>query len=121
MHAPEFLERIRDSLRSRRSELLRELDGDVLELRNQFAGEDVCGDEDPDIDSCQDHLASSLAEHTSEEILLIDEALKRLRDRTYGNCESCGRVIARGRLLAVPLTSRCVTCQSGMESRRKPA
>ena len=41
----------------------------------------------------------------------IEDALERLRERSYGTCMDCGRPVARKRLEAVPWTSYCVTCQ----------
>jgi RNA polymerase-binding transcription factor DksA len=38
------------------------------------------------------------------------EALHRMDEGTYGNCESCGRAIAIARLEAIPYTRYCVKC-----------
>jgi RNA polymerase-binding transcription factor DksA len=37
-------------------------------------------------------------------------ALRRLDDGTYGQCEACGKAIARARLNAIPYTRYCVQC-----------
>ncbi len=41
----------------------------------------------------------------------IEDALGRLRKRSYGTCMDCGRPVARKRLEAVPWTRYCVACQ----------
>ncbi len=41
----------------------------------------------------------------------IEDALVRLRGRSYGTCMDCGRPVARKRLEAVPWTRYCVACQ----------
>ena len=41
----------------------------------------------------------------------IDDAIRRLADGTYGECEDCGAAIARGRLKTIPYARRCITCQ----------
>ncbi len=35
----------------------------------------------------------------------LDEALKRIADKTYGICRKCGILIAKERLMAVPITT----------------
>lgn len=47
----------------------------------------------------------------SEEIQEIDEALERLRDGTFGRCESCGVSMARERLEAIPYARLCLPCK----------
>ena len=39
-------------------------------------------------------------------------ALERIADGRYGICESCGTDISADRLLAIPETSRCLTCSA---------
>ncbi|MEB2362738.1 MAG: TraR/DksA family transcriptional regulator [Bryobacteraceae bacterium] len=46
-----------------------------------------------------------------EKLKLIDAALRRLDEGTFGKCEDCGRPIALKRLEAIPWASRCVPCQ----------
>ncbi len=41
----------------------------------------------------------------------IEDALVRLRGRSYGTCMDCGRPVAQKRLEAVPWTRYCVACQ----------
>ncbi len=41
----------------------------------------------------------------------IEDALGRLRKRSYGTCMDCGRPVARKRLEAGPWTRYCVACQ----------
>lgn len=57
------------------------------------------------------------------ELLLIDkikEALKRIDERCFGECERCGEEIAESRLKASPVTTLCIDCQTELErpSRR---
>lgn len=50
-----------------------------------------------------------------EELRLIDRAMARLGDGSYGHCESCGSPIELARLRAAPFASRCFECQSAFE------
>jgi RNA polymerase-binding transcription factor DksA len=43
----------------------------------------------------------------------IDAAIERLVAGEYGSCSACGRPIATARLLALPLTRRCIRCADG--------
>lgn len=40
----------------------------------------------------------------------IKNALSKIRSRTYGKCEKCGKQIEIGRLLAIPTTALCLSC-----------
>ena len=41
---------------------------------------------------------------------LIEEALVRIKDGTYGTCEDCGAEIPKVRLNVLPYTASCVHC-----------
>ncbi len=61
----------------------------------------------------------SLGRVSEEQDLLyaIDEALKRVKDGTYGNCLQCGKAISKKRLSAVPHAELCIDCQTKNESK----
>ncbi|MBI2711690.1 MAG: TraR/DksA C4-type zinc finger protein [Bdellovibrio sp.] len=46
----------------------------------------------------------------------IDEALKRLNDGSFGDCERCGESISEGRIEAFPFTTLCIDCKAELES-----
>ena len=48
----------------------------------------------------------------------IDDAVKRIADKTYGYCERCFQPIPKPRLRALPYARLCVACKSGGLSRR---
>lgn len=55
-----------------------------------------------------------------QEILyLVEAALKRIDDGTFGLCESCEKVISTKRLDAVPYATLCIQCQSDQEKKKK--
>ncbi len=45
----------------------------------------------------------------------IDEALRRIRDKTYGKCLQCGGNISTERLTAVPHARLCIACKEAEE------
>jgi len=60
-----------------------------------------------------------LNDREREKLLSIDEALQRLKDKTYGICESCEGEIQLGRLKVLPFTRLCVKCQEETEKESK--
>lgn len=46
----------------------------------------------------------------------IEEALARIRQGTYGVCESCGQSISKVRLEAVPWTRLCRECKERQQA-----
>ena len=64
-------------------------------------------------------LGISLMEMRNRKRQLIDEALTRLNEGTYGICADCGVEISEKRLVAVPFAKLCVACQSREELLEK--
>ena len=48
----------------------------------------------------------------------IENALQRMESDDFGYCDECGENISKKRLMAVPLTSMCINCQSIEERNR---
>ena len=46
---------------------------------------------------------------------MVEAALSRIREGTFGQCISCGRDINPKRLEAVPWTRHCIECQEKLE------
>ncbi|MBF6567711.1 MAG: RNA polymerase-binding protein DksA [Candidatus Binataceae bacterium] len=49
----------------------------------------------------------------------IDEAVARIGDGSYGQCEECGGQIGIERLRARPVTTLCIICKSAQEARER--
>lgn len=45
----------------------------------------------------------------------VEEALARIREGTFGQCECCGGLISLARLRAIPWARHCVACQEQLE------
>ena len=61
----------------------------------------------------------SLIEPKRQELVAIEEALQRLENGTYGECEACGKLIEPRRLEIMPQTALCRDCQSQKEKIAK--
>lgn len=46
---------------------------------------------------------------------LVEQALHRIRSKTYGFCEECNAVISKKRLEAIPFASMCIRCAEKQE------
>lgn len=52
----------------------------------------------------------SLDQDTKTTVMQIDKALMRIKEGSYGSCESCGDKINEKRLDAVPFANLCIAC-----------
>ena len=62
--------------------------------------------------------ALNLASRQSQLIEEIDDALRRIDDGTYGQCDVCGKPIDEERLKAMPTAKYDVACQASLEASR---
>src|SRR4051812_33169713 len=114
MARQDALLRLHKTLLARRAEIYKKLEEDIDNLRN-FKGEDPTGDSaDVAFEAGSDEMASHLAELDSRELGQIERALHRLKQGTYGVCESCAEKIPIGRLNALPYSTLCIECQREM-------
>jgi DnaK suppressor protein len=60
----------------------------------------------------------SLSDGEREQLLLIDEALKRLEHGEYGICQVCHKEIGPKRIVAIPWTPLCIECQEKAEAEQ---
>ena len=67
-------------------------------------------------DNYDRELSFNLASGERETLLQIDEALRRIEDRSYGKCLMCKKKISKRRLSAVPHAKLCLKCKQQEES-----
>jgi RNA polymerase-binding transcription factor DksA len=104
------------SLRSR-------LTGEVLHLTDEAFMSNAGGSSQPS------HLAELGSETYQQEVTLqmiqsegnaigeITDAIDRIQNGTFGKCETCGKVIPKSRLEAIPYTRYCVSCAKVAEKQ----
>jgi len=56
-----------------------------------------------------------LSSRDRKELKLIDDALIKIENKSYGFCESCEKMISLKRLQILPLTALCIECQESAE------
>ena len=57
-----------------------------------------------------DEVVDAIGNETAQSIRVLQAALMRLEDGTYGLCEKCGEEISEGCLAVIPEATRCVNC-----------
>ena len=68
-------------------------------------------------DNFDQDFTLSLMEHDEDKLGLIEQALERIADGSFGKCDECGGVIPKARLNAIPFTPFCVKCASEIQQR----
>ena len=117
---PRFSE-IRRVLDQRRRELLRRMAVKRNDVRT--GGERsraTMADECAPPDSLDD-LDTALIEMSSQMLVRIDMAIRRIEQGQYGICVECAGEIAQARLRALPFAMRCRGCEEAHERKRAPA
>ena len=108
------IEYFRKRLETRQQELRRTV------TRNQQDGRSA------DEDTAQDIADRAASSYTKEFLFsqsnndrqllqMVESALDRMREGSFGECISCGKEINPKRLDAVPWTRHCIECQEKME------
>jgi len=57
-----------------------------------------------------DEVVDAIGNETAQSIKIIQAALGRIADGSYGSCKQCGEDIGQARLEAMPEATRCVNC-----------
>lgn len=115
-------EALHQMLMRKRQEIMKEIEGSL--------GQSLTEDQQRRLESARDvgdqalmdldrELGISLLEMRNRRRQLIDEALTRLTEGTYGICAECGVEVSEKRLEAVPFAKLCVECQSQQELLEK--
>ncbi len=60
----------------------------------------------------------ALREKAEKELELVDAALARIEDGSFGRCRRCGGEIAPARLEALPWAAYCIACQKLVDTGR---
>lgn len=66
--------------------------------------------EDQAIDLEDDEVLEGIGRANTQEVRLLQNALKRIADGSYGICGKCGELISPARLDAVPYAMICRNC-----------
>ena len=106
-------------LETRRRELANDSSNKMRDVRTQTAAERAWTDDrDSSESDPQADIDLAVMQMKSETVARIDAALRRLADKTYGNCAECLEPISEERLRALPFAVRCTGCEQAREATR---
>ena len=113
------------SLRRRLEDMVGQLDAREADLRERLAEPPsessnafIAGSEAGLAAEAQDEVIAQIA-HEDEMLGEARQALDRMDQGLYGECEACGEDIEAARLNAVPWTIHCLACQTREEKVRQ--
>jgi DnaK suppressor protein len=114
----EFLKQASEMLEEMKRSLMREMQGRV---KGETEGVKDEGRDTYDLasDERDREINFILNDREREKLVAIDEALQRIKEKSYGICESCEGEIQLGRLKVLPFTRLCVKCQEENEKESK--
>ena len=120
------LERYKKLLLKKKEEILeavKHIEEDTLSRSQRDASGDLSGYTlhmaDIATDNYDREFSLGLATNAQEILYEIEEALKRVQEKRFGDCLTCNKPINRRRLTAIPYASLCITCQSKEEGKRR--
>jgi DnaK suppressor protein len=100
---------------------IKSISEDVLKKSQKDASGDISGYSyhmaDVATDNYDREFSLGLASNERESLYVLDDALKRIDEGTYGICEVCKQPISKTRLKALPQASLCVKCQEKKEKK----
>ncbi|MGE4232000.1 MAG: RNA polymerase-binding protein DksA [Bacteriovoracia bacterium] len=94
------------------------LQKEMNQTRNQISHDEEVYADWTDVASVETDKTLRLKIKDRERMLMvkIEDALKRISEGTFGECERCGEEISEQRLKARPVTTLCIDCKSELES-----
>ena len=69
-------------------------------------------------DAFEQEFTLTLMENEEDTLQLIEEALARIRQKTFGVCIDCDGTITKKRLEALPYAPRCIRCAEKLEQKQ---
>ena len=86
-------------------------------LNSDVASEDF---DEPGGDAAQETLERSqsiaIGESLRDMLENVETALRKVAEKTYGICDSCGKDIPKARLDIMPAATMCTTCRARLSS-----
>ena len=119
------LDKYKKLLQKKKEEVIKAMK--QIEQDNLQSPRDAAGDlsgyslhiADSATDSYDREFSLGLATNAQKILYEIDEALKRVDEKTFGDCLTCTKPVNRRRLTAIPYARLCIECQSKEETKRR--
>jgi DnaK suppressor protein len=122
----EELNFFKESLLKMREDLVEQIE-DASEDTLMKSQKDVSGDisdyslhmADVATDNYDRDFNLNLVSNERKLLFEIDEAIKRIENKTYGICLSCNKYISKSRLKAIPYARYCTKCKRKLEQENR--
>lgn len=111
----EEIDRFKQQLLALKGQITRIMDGQD----NQNLTRDAVDEVDQATDMMANMMGSAISSNYHNNLVKIQEALKRIENNEFGKCMSCGTEIPIGRLEILPFTLYCMDCQKEIERTRR--
>jgi DnaK suppressor protein len=105
------LKKIKERLQNERELLIEKLKGNDLSIDDSETPDPV----DLAVRNYSKNVMLAVSENESRQLVLVDEALLRVEDDEYGQCQNCEKSINQKRLAAIPWARYCLDCQELVE------
>ena len=105
------LKKTKERLLNERELLIEKLKGNDLSIDDSETPDPV----DLAVRNYSKNVMLAVSENESRQLVLVDEALLRLEDDEYGQCQNCEKSINQKRLAAIPWARYCLDCQELVE------
>jgi len=102
-------EHYRKLLEQKRADLMQRVRSALADAGNPGEGGPDLGDRA--VTTTSQEILFQLSGEEREVLRLVDEALERIGEGSYGKCVHCGGPIQKARLEAVPWARHCIECQ----------
>ncbi len=88
----------------------------AIEQGRETSTSDIQDAADLAVASYQREMLFSQGTSQHLQLQMIQQALDRIEEETFGECQNCGREIGKKRLEALPWTPYCIECQEKVET-----
>ena len=105
------LKDLKKRLNDERAILIEKLKGNDLSIDDSETPDPV----DLAVRNYSKNVMLAVSENESRQLAEIDQALTRIEDDEYGNCQNCEKPINPKRLQAIPWARYCLDCQELQE------
>jgi len=114
-----FVEKMKEKLIEQKNTILGSLAAQNEDYKKIVEGGESGDEVDVASDVVDGRLLESLGAQDSNRLQMINNALDRIKQGTYGRCLVCKEEIPEERLKAIPYAFMCINCQSRNERQNR--
>jgi len=85
----------------------------------EISSDDLADESDLASSIINQSVTTNIRDREVRDLKMIEEAMARLHEGTFFECDECGDAIEEKRLIALPTTKLCISCAEESEHERK--